>query len=289
MVPRPIGRGRTQAGGTMRNRGKSGSGRRVLAGIRLALAGAVLAVCIGLALTPAALAGDEDVLRVSFNDLPPWKILGQDGKPTGVDVEFLDMLANRLGLTVEYVHYPFKRGLKMMESGEIDLMIGVLRRPEREAYLHFIEPPYKNESSKAFFVLKGREHAIASHDDLHGLRVGTVLGGLYYPEFDDDSLIDKYPVTSPDLNISMLLAGRIDAFVMTETAGDCRVAERGLEAEVVKARYVYREHQDVYMVLSRNSPHVARLGEFNRAMAQLVAEGAFARVTERFMESKAGQ
>lgn len=281
----------------MRNRGEVGPGwrgRREYAGFRRGLrvavqAVAVLAVFMALAVVPAAQAEGNTVLRVSFNDLPPWKVLGPGGEPAGIDVEFLGMLASRMGLSVEYVHYPFKRGLKMMESGEIDLMIGVLRRPEREAYLHFIEPPYKNESSKAFFVLKGREHAIASHEDLRGLRVGTVLGGRYYPEFDDDPRIDKYPVTSPELNISMLLAGRIDAFVMTETAGDHRVAERGLEGKVVKARYVHRECQDVYVVLSRHSPHVARLEEFNRAMAELVAEGAFSRAREQFMESLAGQ
>ncbi|MFH1914388.1 MAG: transporter substrate-binding domain-containing protein [Pseudomonadota bacterium] len=247
-----------------------------------------MAVFVVLAVVPAARAEENTVLRVSFNDLPPWKVLGPSGEPAGIDIEFVDMLAARMGLTVEYAHYPFKRGLKMMESGEIDLMIGVLRRPEREEYLHFIEPPYKNETCKAFFVLKGREHTISSHADLRGLRVGTILGVGYYPEFDDDSLIAKYPVNSPDLNIKMLLAGRIDAFVSTEAAGDYRVAAGGLGGTVVKALHVYRERQDVHMVLSRQSPHAVRLEEFNRAMAELVAEGALGRAKEQFLRSVAG-
>lgn len=251
------------------------------------LAVAAIAVLVAAPWSPARAA--DGVLRVSFNDLPPWKVLGPKGEPAGIDIEFLEMLAARMGLAVEYVHYPFKRGLKMMEVGEIDLMIGVLRRAEREAYLHYIEPPYKSETSKAFFVLRGRERAIAAHDDLRGLRVGTVLGGRYYPEFDDDPRIVKYAVTSPDLNFKMLLAGRIDAFVMTETAGDYRVARSGLADRIAKADYVHRESQDVYMVLSRRSTHAARLGEFNRVMAGLVSEGGFDRARDTFIGSAAGE
>jgi polar amino acid transport system substrate-binding protein len=251
------------------------------------LAVAAIVVLVAAPWSPARAA--DGVLRVSFNDLPPWKVLGPKGEPAGIDIEFLEMLAARMGLAVEYVHYPFKRGLKMMEVGEIDLMVGVLRRAEREAYLHYIEPPYKSETSKAFFVLRGRERAIAAHDDLRGLRVGTVLGGRYYPEFDDDPRIVKYAVTSPDLNFKMLLAGRIDAFVMTETAGDYRVARSGLADRIAKADYVHRESQDVYMVLSRRSTHAARLGEFNRVMAGLVSEGSFDRARDTFIGSAAGE
>ncbi|ADU61547.1 MAG: transporter substrate-binding domain-containing protein [Pseudodesulfovibrio sp.] len=254
------------------------------------MAGFVLALVAlaALGFCPPVLA-DGGVLRVSFNDLPPWKVLGPKGEPTGIDVEFLNMLAARMGLTVEYVHYPFKRGLKLTESGDVDAMIGVLRRPEREAYLHYIEPAYKHETSKAFFVLKGRENTIARHEDLYGLRVGTVLGGRYYPGFDDDTRIFKHPVTSYDLNFRMLLAGRIDAVVMTETAGVYRVAQLGLGNTVVKATYVHRDHQDVYMVLSKRSVHADRLEEFSRVMDELVREGALDAVAARFFKETAPQ
>lgn len=283
--------GQTQTGETMRNRGEPGPGwrgGRTFPRVRCALAGAVLAVLVVLAVAPGVLAEGNTVLRVSFNELPPWKVLGPEGEPSGIDIEFVNMLAARMGLTVEYVHYPFKRGLNMMENGEIDLMTSVLRRPEREAYLHFLDPPYKSGARMAFFVLKDSQLAIASHEDLVGLRVGTTLGSLYYPQFDTDTRIAKYPVTSTDLNIKMLLAGRIDVFVVSESAGDYRVAALGLEGVVVKAPHAYRTNQGVHMALSRRSPHAARLEEFNRAMAELVAEGALGRAKERFLRKVAG-
>jgi polar amino acid transport system substrate-binding protein len=244
-----------------------------------------VAFALVVLLVPATARCAGAVLRVSFNELPPWKALGPKGEPTGVDVEFLNVVAGRMGLQVEYVHYPFKRGLKMLELGEVDMMTGVLRRPEREAYLHFIEPPYKNRSSKAFFVLKGREHSITRHEDLHGLRVGTGLGGRYYPCFDDDDAIEKFPVAAQDLCFRMLAAGRVDAVIMTETAGDYRVAQYGYGGRIVKADYVHRDPQGVYLVLSKRSRHAARLEEFGRVARELMDAGVLDEIMARFLRT----
>ncbi len=245
-------------------------GRRVSGDTILAFA-SLLAVLTVL-LLPGVVLADGDVLRVAFNELPPWKMHDASGRPAGPDIDFLGAVAERMGLTVEYVELPFKRGLKKLEIGELDMMTGVLRRPEREEYLHYIQPPYKKVSDKAFFVLTGREESIVRHEDLYGLRIGTNLGGRYYPEFDNDTRIDKHPVATPELSFRMLLAGRIDAVVMTESVGEYRLERLGLSDRIGKARYVHREDQDVFLVLSRQSGFAPRLDEFNRVVAALLRE-----------------
>lgn len=125
-------------------------------------------------------------------------------------------LAQGLGLRVEYDFVPFKRGLYLLKHGQVDLMTGVLQRKEREKYLHYIDPPYKKYSDKAFFVLRGNEHILKKHEDLHNLVVGTTLGVKYYSAFDNDELINKQSVADSDLRFKMLLAGHIDAIIDTE-------------------------------------------------------------------------
>jgi polar amino acid transport system substrate-binding protein len=238
---------------------------------RAGRAAACLAVLAALLMPGVALA-DGHVLRVAFNEMPPWKMRDASGTPAGPDIDFLNAVAGRMGLTVEYVELPFKRGLKMLEIGELDLMTGVLRRPEREQYLHYIQPAYKKVSDKAFFVLRGREASIVRHEDLYGLRIGTNLGGRYFPQFDDDSRIGKHPVATPELSFRMLLAERIDAVVMTESVGEYRVEQLGLSDRIGKARYVHREDQDVFLVLSKRSGFAPRLDEFSRVAAALLRE-----------------
>ncbi|XXJ19887.1 substrate-binding periplasmic protein [Desulfovibrio caledoniensis] len=232
--------------------------------------------------SPIPSTAEDGVLRVALDPFPPWKYLNSIGEPCGMDVNLIDLIAERMGLEVEYSMYPFSRALYLLEYGDADMMSGVLRRKEREAYLHYLEPPYKDHSDKAFYMLRGRERLLRAYEDLHSLRVGTQIGTKYFPEFDHDPKIDKTAARSFELNLRMLLANRVDVVVNTEVAGDYEIRQLGLQGALVKAPYLYRKKQEVYMVLSKKSPLAARLDEFNSVLADLIREGAFRDIVDRY-------
>ncbi|WP_031480425.1 substrate-binding periplasmic protein [Maridesulfovibrio frigidus] len=226
----------------------------------------------------------NDVLRVGFSEHPPWKILEEDGIPKGIDTTLLRLLADRMNLRLEFIVYPYTRSLKLMESGKLDIMTGVLKRPDREKYLYFISPPYKNHSNKTFFVLKGQESSIKSYEDLYQMRIGTGHGSKYFPQFDNDKRITKDVVHDAELSIKMLIAHRINAFIMTESSGDYRIEKLGLSDKIGKAEYGYKEKQNVYMVLSKRSKHTGRLEEFNHHMSELIENGTYDKIKLQFFE-----
>jgi polar amino acid transport system substrate-binding protein len=249
---------------------------------RMSIYGRIAAIFLLLIiLSPTPSLAEDGVLRVALDPFPPWKYMDRTGEPCGLDVELIDMIAGRMGLKVEYAMYPFSRALYQLEYGEADMMSGVLRRKEREAYLHYLEPPYKNYSDKAFYLLRGEELRLQAYDDLHGLRVGTQAGTKYFPEFDHDRKIDKVVTNSFELNLRMLRANRVDAVINTEVVGDYEISRLGLWRAVVKAPYIYREKQDVYMVLSKKSPLTHRLDEFHSVLADLLRKGAFQRIMNK--------
>lgn len=229
----------------------------------------------------------DNVLRVAFNSFPPSKVRMPDGTYGGSDIALLRLLAERMDLRLEFEDVPFKRGLKMVEFGDIDLSVGVLYRPERERYAHFLTPPYAKKTDKAFYVLKGKEHSLTCYEDLHKLVVGTQIGTRYFPFFDNDPAIAKSEVVDLHLNIRMLRAGRIDTFIVTENTGDKKLAEKGLTNIIVKAPYTYSEPQSVHMVLSKRSPLAARLDEFNHHLGELVESGAYQRILEEYLPDTA--
>lgn len=171
----------------------------------------------------------------------------------------------------------------MIESGDVDMMTGVLRRPRRANYAHFLVPPYRSRTNKAFYVLKGNEKAIGTYDDLRSLTIGTQIGGKYFARFDSDAAIEKVAVTDTERNIKMLIAGRIDAYVMSEEAGDYRLASFGLSDTIAKAEYRYCKEQNVFMVLSKRSPHASRLDEFNRELKALLQQHEYERIKEKVL------
>lgn len=243
-------------------------------------------LCVFLTLTAAAPGlAEGGTLRVAFNSFPPAKVKHADGTYGGIDITLLQLLAKRLDLDIQFEDMPFKRGLKMVEHGDIDLAVGVLRRPEREEYAHFLTPPYSDTTAKVFYVLKGKEQTITRYEDLHTLIIGTQIGTKYFPCFDNDRAIAKHEVSDIHLNVRMLRARRIDAFIMSEFSGDKQLAELDLEGVIVKAPYKHIDPQSVYMILSKRSQHAPRLDEFNKELRTLIESGTYKRIEREFLSS----
>lgn len=85
----------------------------------------------------------------------------------GLDLRIYKAIAQKLNTQLDARAQPFTRRLFYMKTGQIDLLIGLLKSAEREQYIHYIEPPYKTKSRKVFFVLKGQTSLISSYEDLY--------------------------------------------------------------------------------------------------------------------------
>ena len=103
-------------------------------------------------------------IKVAVEHFPPWSFT----KPTvgGINIEIINKLCKKLNLKIEYIKCPWNRCLHLMENGEADMLSGVLKRPEREKYLHFITPPYKTKSTKAFYLKKKGGVILKKFEDL---------------------------------------------------------------------------------------------------------------------------
>lgn len=234
----------------------------------------------------AALASSSaaETLIVGGSSLPPWNT-NANGQPEGADVEIIKALAASLGLDVEFRFEPFKRLLENMKSGEIDMMAGLLRRPDREEYIYFIDPPYKTKSNKAFFVLKGKEDSISSYADLAGKTIGIRTETIYFEPFDSDASILKEAVPDNDSNIRKLLAGRIDAFLITDATGDYYVAKEGAQDKIVKARYMYNENNPVFMGFSKKSKLIDKKDAIVSALSQMINNGEVDKIIRNYFSS----
>ena len=81
------------------------------------------------------------VIRVqNDSNLPPVNFT-EDGRPSGYSIDFMNLVAERVGLQVEYVPGPFSAFPSMLQRGELDALLNVIRTPEREKFLRFT-PPY---------------------------------------------------------------------------------------------------------------------------------------------------
>jgi PAS domain S-box-containing protein len=79
------------------------------------------------------------VWRVSGDpDWRPYSFRGADGTIVGLDVEFARVLGERIGVRLEWVDVPsWSEALARYRAGEIDLLMGTARSPERDGEMLF--------------------------------------------------------------------------------------------------------------------------------------------------------
>lgn len=223
----------------------------------------------------------EDVV-IPINHYPPWKIV-EEGRIDGINVKLTRTLLQQIDLNARFIVRPWKRELKMMEKGSADLMSGLLKTPEREKYMIFLEPPYKKKSIKSFFVRKGESGRIREYADLTGLLIGTTLGTRYFKKFDEDSTLTKDMVKDTGVNLKKLLNHRVDTFITTETVGDYLIARQGLQSLVEKAEYKYSAPLPVYFAVSRKSSLAARVPELSSVLKKMIESGEVDKIINEFI------
>jgi polar amino acid transport system substrate-binding protein len=229
--------------------------------------------------TPAA---EKRDLVLAFSELAPWKIKDDGGRFGGAYVEIVGELARRLGRGMRIHECPHKRCLKLLENGEADLIIGVRRSPEREAYLQFLQTPYRRSSAdKVFYVRRSESNSLARYDDLYGRRIGVKNGSEYFDRFDADSRLVKDIGPNNLTNLQKLLLRRVDVVVIPEDQAAVLTARSELSQQIEPALFRVPDPTPRSVAVSRRSSLLTALPELERAMQAMRDDGSLTAIYER--------
>ena len=196
----------------------------------------------------------------------------------GPDAEILKAIAEKMDAKLEIRHAPFKRRLQLMKDGKIDFMSGLLKSPERENYIHFISPPYKERSDTVFFLSKGKPSFLKKYEDLYALKIGTNLGSNYFPRFDNDAKLRKEAVSSGIPNFRKLLLGRIDTVIYPESGGIDLVHKIGIADRIEIAEFRFSQKKPVYIGISRKSRLMDNISKTESVIVPMIESGEIKRI-----------
>lgn len=133
---------------------------------------------IGLSEEERAWIKNNPVIRVhNETDWPPFNF-AEAGKPQGFSIDFMNLLAKKTGLEVEYVTGPtWNEFLDMTKSGDLDIMLNIVKTPERLTYLLYT-PPYANNPNT---ILSRKSEPYNTIESLFGHTI-AVPKGFFYEE-----------------------------------------------------------------------------------------------------------
>lgn len=223
---------------------------------------------------------DTPTLRVAINGAPPYRIIEREGSSTlfsGFYVDIIREAAARAELSLHFIETPFKRGLRMMEEGRADLMLGPNRTPERARYMDYLRVSLPREE-KVFFLRPGL-FDLKGYDDLRRWRIGVLPGALYFPRFDADQAMKKTTVPSYSSGLEMAARGHVDVVIMPELLGRYLMQIKRIRLEMASYRIPGRPS---YIAMSKKSPALHVKNRLEIALEEMVADGTMDRINDRY-------
>lgn len=142
----------------------------------------------------------------------------ENGKLTGLHVDLIQAVADKLGWTVKFESLPWARGLFDFKQGKYDAMSYISRTEEREAYAHFLKDNIISSTQTYPIVLAHRRNEIAFDGTLTSLNPYIIAVGADYRyglPFDEASFLTKYEIPTPSQEIltKLLRLERVDVII----------------------------------------------------------------------------
>lgn len=224
-----------------------------------------------------------DTIRVAIDHFPPYSQIHRDGTLSGVNVDIVNLIAKNMNLTVEYVHCPWVRCLKLLENGDIDLISGVLFTEERAQIYQYINPPYESVSSNSvYFYQLASSPLITTLKDLDDKIIAVQRGVAYTPEFDNNTNLAKVEINNHSAIIRMLLNGNIDAFIYAGPAADSLIRKHDMSNRIIRSPLNFGSERNTHLILSKKSKYIIEVESFSKGITQLLADGAITKIFKNY-------
>ncbi|MGX1498282.1 polar amino acid transport system substrate-binding protein [Labrenzia sp. MBR-25] len=188
------------------------SGRNRLAWFPSRVLAGFVGFVLALALQAATVSARDLVVLATPEE--PYKFV-QNGVSKGIDVEVLDEVMRRLGLSYSLAFVDSGTRIQQeARAGRADMLLLFSKKQDRMEYLVYPQESYI-DISWSFFIRAEDAGSIhfENYNDLKGLQIGITQDFSYTPEFLASGL-NFQTIASNKLQIGMLLAKRVDAVPM---------------------------------------------------------------------------
>jgi ABC-type amino acid transport substrate-binding protein len=223
------------------------------------------------------------VLRLGVNNWLFWRS-HENGRFAGVDVDVWREIARRNDLALECVAVANLDDLAgSMAKNHLDAFVSLLRTPEREAFLDFLEPPCLTKLAYETYVRADSPRRVDGLEDLRGSKMFVV--GSSFAALDRAVGIQKSAAlwdAAPAFE--QLDRGAVDAVLITQWLAIWYFRQSGNESMFRRATYVHREYHPSYLVMSRSSPLLGRYKvHFEQTIQELIEDGTVRRIVDGYV------
>jgi polar amino acid transport system substrate-binding protein len=241
---------------------------------------AIAAMLLGILLL-AGLTAQQDPLIAVTEIWPPYRIEAGDGRMTGIDIELLEALEERLGVEIEVQRHPFARALEMIRTGEADIITGIAYTPERDEYIAYSSESYSSVRP-VFYAGRDLAPQIRSYEDLYGYVIGYSLNSAYFEPFNSDENLTKQGLSTETQVLRMLELGRVDVIIGTNPNLAYDVARLGLDDALSQTSYTPEPNTPLFLGFPETGDRLELYARANTLLSAMLADGSIREILDRY-------
>lgn len=206
----------------------------------------------------------ETLKIATTSDFSPY-VYTENNELTGIEVEVVKLVAEKLGMRCEIVEVPFNQLVMNVADGTSDIAFsGLTVLPDRLEMVDFSDAYLTNSMSVVVKKGSGIENISDLADKKIGVVADTVTDFYITEDFGEDSVVR---FVSGDSAYVSLKSGAIDA-VIIDSAPASRFAEASDDIEVLDTPY---GEESYAIAVSKDNPELRE--NINKAIAELNREG----------------
>lgn len=229
-------------------------------------------------LLASAMPAEAEGLRLITSPWPPSNYLDEEGRPTGMAVEVVEALKDRVGESAPIEVIPWARGYLTAQTRPNVMLFTAGRTQERiDMGFDFIGPIVMWSHvllAPAGSALKVTDLSAARAQNL------TVAGvrGSWQIKLVADAGVNVVETEDQETGARMLLAGRVDLWITSRLQASAVLQGLGLRGDAVAPVYTVRRSPSYLMVSKGTDP--ALLERWRQAYADLLLTDFFDRTAE---------
>ncbi len=227
-------------------------------------------------------------LVMGWDPWEPYQYEIAGGQVFGLDVDLATAVAHNADCTISFQKGSWRDLLQQLEAGDIDLLAGATRTPDREAFAHFTRP-YRDEEF-LLFVRADRLEALSDKglEELmaDGLRLGVIEDYLYGESLaayqDDAAHADQFVYSAmAETNIAKLTEGEVEGIIEDKYVGAAIIRHKNLFDEV-STHPLRFSNTTVSFMVSRAAVDQDTFERIDSSVGELLESGAVAKVLAQY-------
>ncbi|TAP40669.1 transporter substrate-binding domain-containing protein [Alteromonas sp. KUL49] len=178
-------------------------------------------------------------------------------------------LGEKLGVEVELYSCPWVRCLKLIETGQADIIDDLFITKERATYINYLRPAFDKQTTG--FRYYSIHENITTFADLNGKTVGYLRGHVHYDKFEAADNFTKVSLLVVEDLVNMMLAERIDVFIAPPSFDLSSFTHVDTQQRIKQQPYEVAIDMPLFLGVSRKSDWTAYSSELEKAMLEILS------------------